>query len=287
MFGSVSVIIPTHNRAGYLPRALNSVFKQTEPPGEVIVVDDGSTDDTETLIKNNFRQVRYLKQTQQGVSAARNAAIRAASGQWIAFLDSDDEWLPGKLSAQKHALNASGQIICHTEEIWIRDGQRVNPHKKHTKKGGWIFQHCLPLCAMSPSSIIIHQRVFEELGHFDTDLPACEDYDLWLRITARYPVTFIPKPQIIKYGGHGDQLSKQHWGMDRFRIRALHNLLKTEGPVLSNTDRQAAVAMLKKKIHIFAAGARKRGRLEDAAHYESLYQSVSKTTGSHLCSTST
>ncbi|MCG8380816.1 MAG: glycosyltransferase family 2 protein [Gammaproteobacteria bacterium] len=281
MFDSVSVIIPTHNRAGYLPRALNSVFKQTPPPDEIIVVDDGSTDDTETLIKDNFSQVRYLKQTQKGVSAARNAGTRTASGEWNALLDSDDEWLPGKLSAQKQALSASGQLICHTEEIWIRNGQRVNPHKKHAKKGGRIFQHCLPLCAMSPSSIIIHQRVFEELGHFDTSLPACEDYDLWLRITARYPVTFVSKPQIIKYGGHDDQLSKQYWGMDRFRIRALHNLLKAGAPLLSDTDRQAAMSMLKKKTNIFAAGARKRGRLEDATHYESLFQSVQKTTGSH------
>ncbi len=100
--------------------------------------------------------------------------------------------------------------VCHTDEIWIRNGRRVNARKKHGKKGGWIFQHCLPLCAMSPSSIMIHRDVFTALGGFDERLPACEDYDLWLRITARYPVLFTRQPLIEKYGGHDDQLSRKY-----------------------------------------------------------------------------
>ena len=202
----VSVIIPTFNRAAPLMRALNSVAEQTCAPLEVIAIDDGSTDNTAERIEQHFPHVRYFKQTNQGVSAARNTGIELAKGDWIALLDSDDEWLPGKLETQLAQLSQQREVlICHTEEIWIRNGVRVNQMKKHAKAGGWIFQHCLPMCAMSPSSIVIHRRVFDDVGVFDETLPACEDYDLWLRTTCRYPVLFIDKPLIRKYGGHDDQ----------------------------------------------------------------------------------
>ncbi|MES9888132.1 MAG: glycosyltransferase family A protein, partial [Candidatus Sedimenticola sp. 6PFRAG1] len=222
----ISVVIPTHNRATVLERALASVLTQTHPAMEVIVVDDGSEDRTRELLAQKFPSVRYLHQPNQGVSSARNLGIANARGDWIAFLDSDDEWLPGKLQAQKELLSNHPDIrICHTEEIWIRDGKRVNQMKKHTKQGGVIFRHCLPLCVISPSSVMIHRDVFEQVGVFDESLPACEDYDLWLRICARYPVAFIEQPQINKYGGHDDQLSRRHWGMDRFRLQALEKII--------------------------------------------------------------
>ncbi len=268
----ISVIIPTYNRCDLLPRALESVLNQTYPADEIIVIDDGSTDETGKMIQQQFPQVHYIHQHNQGVSHARNAGIKQAGGDWIAFLDSDDEWLPDKLSCQCAALAENPELrVCHSEEIWIRHGRRVNPMNKHQKSGGWIFQRCLPLCAMSPSSILIHRSVFEQTGLFDESLPACEDYDLWLQITARYPVLFIDQPLIKKYGGHADQLSSRFWGMDRFRIRALQKII--DSGLLSSQDRQAAIDMLTKKSQIFIQGALKRNKLEQAEHYQRLLES--------------
>ncbi len=261
---NVSVIIPTHNRADLLPRALNSVLAQTLPPGEIILVDDGSTDRTGDLIRQQYPTVRYLRQACRGVSAARNLGIAAARGEWIALLDSDDAWLPGKLQAQHNALDAHhGCRLCHTEEIWIRNGRRVNPMRKHAKSGGRIFRRCLPLCVISPSSTLIHRDLLDETGGFDETLPACEDYDLWLRICAHEPVLFVDTPQIVKYGGHPDQLSRRHWGMDRFRIQALEKILRQDG--LQADDRAAALQTLVEKAQILAKGAEKRGDAARAA----------------------
>ncbi|MCP4992198.1 MAG: glycosyltransferase family 2 protein, partial [Gammaproteobacteria bacterium] len=216
----ISVIVPTYNRSQVLGRAIQSVLDQTFPAHEIIVVDDGSTDNTKQLVRDLFPQCRYIEQPNRGVSAARNTGIESATGNWLAFLDSDDEWLPGKLRAQIALLEKNPEVkICHTEEIWIRNGKQVNQMKKHAKSGGHIFQNCLPLCVISPSSVIIHREIFHEIGAFDEELPACEDYDLWLRICASHPVAFVEQPQINKYGGHEDQLSQKHWGMDRFRIK--------------------------------------------------------------------
>lgn len=270
----ISLIIPSYNRSHLLKRALQSVFEQSLLPDEVIVVDDGSTDDTAEMLRNLFPQVIYLHQDNAGVSSARNLGIQHSTGSWIALLDSDDTWLKDKLVMQVSSLKQSPEIkICHTEEIWIRNGTRVNAMNKHKKSGGWIFEQCLPLCAMSPSSIMIHRSIFDELGLFDESLPACEDYDLWLRISNAFPVLFLEQPLINKYGGHEDQLSHQHWGMDRFRIQALDKLLK-QGQ-LSHKNKDLATKMLLKKARIFQKGAEKRGKLESVSHYQSLIDTYS------------
>lgn len=256
----VSVIIPTHNRAHTLARALDSVLQQTLPADEIIVIDDGSTDNTAALMEE-YPDVVYLRQPNAGVSHARNTGIAAARNDWLALLDSDDAWHPQKLERQVRALQPQpGYRLCHTDEIWIRNGARVNPMNKHAKRGGRIFQHCLPLCAISPSSVLLHRGLFDDTGPFDETLPACEDYDLWLRITAKYPVLYLDEPLITKYGGHADQLSRKHWGMDRFRIQALENILHRG--TLNAADRRAALEMLNQKLNILLAGARKRGNHE-------------------------
>lgn len=263
---SVSVVIPTFNRAGCLPRALDSVLAQTRPPHEIIVVDDGSTDETPSLMAQRYPQCRYLRQPNQGVSGARNLGIARACGDWIALLDSDDAWLPEKLDRQMRSLQAApGVRICHTEEIWIRRGVRVNPMHKHAKSGGRIFRRCLPLCVISPSSVVLHRSLFDQYGLFDPALPACEDYDLWLRLCAREEVRFVEQPLTVKYGGHEDQLSRRHWGMDRFRVQALEKLLHTTP--LNETDRRAALETLVEKAGILAQGARKRGHQARAERY--------------------
>lgn len=266
---NISLVIPSYNRCTLLKRALQSVFMQSIPPQEVIVVDDGSTDQTAQMLQQEYPQVKTITQNNKGVSAARNKGVQLAQGDWIAFLDSDDTWVAEKLACQISALQAAPELrVCHTEEIWIRNGVRVNAMNKHNKKGGWIFQHCLPLCVMSPSAIMIHRSVFEDIGLFDEGLPACEDYDLWLRISAKYPVLFLQQPLIHKYGGHEDQLSHKFWGMDRFRIQALEKIIAQ--PELSVEDKQSAMRMLVKKAKIFSNGALKRGKLESAQYYQRL-----------------
>ena len=266
----ISVIVPTYNRVHQLPRALDSILCQSCSPKEIIVVDDGSTDETSALMTSEYPEIVFIQQQNTGVSSARNVGIKRASGDWIAFLDSDDEWLPEKLEIQMKALYENpGEKICHTNEIWIRNGKRVNPKKKHEKFGGWIFQKCLPLCCISPSSVIIHKSIFKEIGLFDYSLPVCEDYDLWLRITARNPVLYIEKPFLIKYGGHEDQLSKKYWGMDRFRIKSLEKIISSR--VLSDLDENAAKKMLMEKIYIFIQGAQKRGNIKEVKKFKEQY----------------
>lgn len=265
---SVGVVIPTFNRAHTLGRALDSVFSQTLQPQQVIVVDDGSTDSTADLVAG-YSEVSYLRQENRGVSGARNLGIRRCGCEWIALLDSDDEWLPEKLEVQFGALAENpGYRLIHCDEIWIRNGRRVNAADRHRKRGGWIFEHCLPLCVISPSAAVIEKGLLEEVGGFNEGLPACEDFDLWLRVCSRYPVLYVDRPLLCKYGGHDDQLSRKHWGMDRFRVRALRDLI-SEGR-LSESDRQAALANLREKCRILVNGARKRGNAEVEAEYEAL-----------------
>ena len=253
---SISVVIPSFNRLTFLIQALDSVFLQNSRVDEVIVVDDGSNDGTAERIEQLFPQVVLVTQPNLGVSAARNHGIKTAKSRWIALLDSDDQWLPDKISTIRRAqLEFPQYSLIHSNEIWIRDGVRVNAMKKHRKTGGWIFHKCLPLCVISPSAAVIHRKVFDQAGYFDESLPACEDYDLWLRICHQMPVYYIDKPLIYKYGGHSDQLSRKFWGMDRFRIQALNNLL--ESAPLNADDYQAAEAMLIRKLNILLKGARK------------------------------
>lgn len=235
---------------------------QTRPAEEIIVVDDGSTDGTPEWLAETHPDVRVIAQKNLGASSARNAGVRASEGSFIAFLDSDDEWLPEKLARQVELIesdNGSREVtLCHTDEIWIRNGRRVNPMKKHRKHGGFIFERALPLCIISPSSVLIRRELFDDVGYFDESLPACEDYDLWLRVTARFAVDYIDEKLIIKYGGHEDQLSRRYPAMDRFRIRALEKILRTT--VLDEMERRAAEEMLSRKRAIYARGALKRGR---------------------------
>jgi len=256
---NISVIIPTYNRAGMVKEAIESVLAQGYADRELIVVDDGSTDETERVVSSFAPRLTYIYQDHQGVSAARNRGIVHARGEYLAFLDSDDLWLEDKLYRQMRFMESHPEaLICYTDEIWIRRGVRVNPMKKHRKYSGMIFPHCLPLCIISPSSALFARRLLDEVGMFDETLTVCEDYDLWLRIAARYPIHFIDMPLIVKRGGHADQLSRKWVGQDRFRIEALVKLLQREP--LSAHQRELAVSELVKKCSIYGNGCIKRGR---------------------------
>ncbi len=270
MKDSISVVIPTYNRCHTLARALDSVLEQSITPLEIIVIDDGSTDNTGEFLKANFPDVKHYRQSNHGVSHARNRGIESSQGEWIALLDSDDAWYPGKLEAQLRELHNDNNLrLCHSDEHWIRNGKRVNQRHRHEKRGGRIFQHCLPLCAISPSSALIHRDVFTDIGYFDEDLPACEDYDFWLRLTSREPVAYCDAPLVIKHGGHADQLSRKFMAMDRFRLVALEKILLAN--VLNESDEHAAVQMLVEKFSVYSAGAMKRGRTAEVASLRQRY----------------
>ena len=253
----VSVIIPTFNRFSLISRAIDSVLNQTIKPFEIIVVDDGSSDNTSTFIKNNYKSVKLIKQKNLGVSKARNVGIKNSSGDWIALLDSDDEWKNNKLEVQIKSLSEYDYYsVCHTNEIWIRNGIRVNQKKRHQKYGGDIFDKCLDICRISPSSIIFKKNIIDEVGWFDEGLPICEDYDLWLRITANFKILFIDKPLVIKYGGHSDQLSKSVNGIEAYRIKSLENLLSNTK--LIKDYKLLTIKMLITKLGIYKKGLLKR-----------------------------
>jgi glycosyltransferase involved in cell wall biosynthesis len=269
----VSVVIPTFNRAWCLREALDSVLAQDFRGFELIVVDDGSTDDTPQMLGAYGESIRLLRQENRGVSAARNAGVAAAQGDLIAFLDSDDIWLPGKLARQVEFFRRHPEaLICQTEERWVKNGRRVNPGRRHRKRGGMIFEPSLELCLVSPSAVMLRRELLSRVGLFDERLPACEDYDLWLRVSCRFPIELIETPLIIKRGGHADQLSRA-WGLDKYRVESIAKLISSG--ILPPDPHRAAAAVLKRKCRVYAVGCRKRGRNAEADHYERLSQEMS------------
>jgi glycosyltransferase involved in cell wall biosynthesis len=267
----VSVIIPTLNRRALVCEAVASVLAQRDASAEVIVVDDGSTDDTQGALRVFGGRIRCVRQATRGVSAARNRGVRLATGRWLAFLDSDDLWVPEKLARQLayHARNPALRAS-QTGEIWVRNGVRVNPCRHHQKPDGDIFAPSLARCVVSPSAVMLHRDLFAALGGFDEGLVACEDYDLWLRLSLCEPVGLLDEPLVIKRGGHADQLSRRHWGMDRFRVAALSKLLAAGE--LHGARRAVALAMLQRKCRVLAHGASRRGRDDEAERYRVLAQ---------------
>ena len=268
----VSVIIPTYNRGHLLERAVNSVLQQTFRDFELIVVDDASQDNTgqSKFLKDHAdKLLYYCLPSNRGVSAARNFGVQKSSGEWIAFLDSDDEWFPEKL--EKHLAWHSkhpGYRISQTQEIWVRKGVRVNPPKTHKKILGFQFKENLKRCMITPSSVMIEKKLLDETGGFNEDFPGCEDYDLWLRITGRYPVGLVDEFLLTRYGGHADQLSSTIPVLDRFRIQSMESILQDKA--LSDEQRGFVRDELFKKAMIVAQGNLKRGNEKGHEQYQNI-----------------
>ena len=261
----VSVILPTYNRAWTLKDAVDSVLFQDYPNIELIIIDDGSKDNTQKLLEPYKNEIIVLTQENKGVSAARNAGIKKSRGEFIALLDSDDAWDKRKISCQVEFFQRNTKaLICQTEEIWIRKGKRVNPKLKHKKPSGLIFEPSLDLCLVSPSAVMMRRELFEQKGYFNEDFLVCEDYDLWLRVSSTIPVFLIDKPYTIKRGGHKDQLSGLH-SQDKFRIRSLMNLLNSDS--LTQGQAEKAKKVLKKKCTIYGNGCIKRGKKKEGEYY--------------------
>ncbi len=265
----ISVIIPTYNRSRMTREAIESTLAQTFDDFELIVVDDGSIDDTATMVRGFGDRLIYARQENRGVSAARNRGLELARGAFIALLDSDDLWLADKLKTQVDFFRANPDaVICQTEETWVRDGRRINPKKYHRKQSGDIFAISLERCMVSPSAVMWRRELLDEVGVFDTSLPACEDYDLWLRVSCRYPVHLIPTPLIVKRGGHGDQLSATVPTLDRYRIESIIKLLKDD--ILTEDYRNLALRTLERKARVYLQGLRKRNRKNEINRMEEL-----------------
>lgn len=264
---SVSVIIPTYNRAAFLEDAVKSVLRQTYPKVELIVIDDGSTDQTKTLVEKYAGKLTYVYQENKGVAAARNRGIAEAANPLIAFLDSDDRFAPQKIAVQLAAMQQNSSVlVSHTQEKWYRQGQFLNQKKKHRKESGNLFARCLELCAVGMSTIMVRKELFEVIGFFDEALPCCEDYDLWLRASVAHPFLLIDSPLTIKNGGRSDQLSVVHRvGMDAYRIRSIINLI--DSAVLDETQLQQARLELVRKCTILGKGNLKHGKPAEADYY--------------------
>lgn len=259
----VSIVMCVYNRPQMVHRAIESVLGQTYSDWELIVVNDGSTDQTSNVLQEFSKKdsrIRVDFQTRQGPAAARNRGVVQARYDWIAFLDSDDAWEKQKLEAQIDFLRQhSDYQVVQCQEKWIRNGKGVNQKKIHQMLSGYIFEPSLRMCLISVSSVLMSKKIFHGLGGFDIRFPACEDYELWLRLTARYPVGLITERLTLHYGGHADQLSKQYWGMDRFRVRALQKLLKMTN--LNPEQSKQAKQVFHEKISILMKGALKKKRI--------------------------
>jgi glycosyltransferase involved in cell wall biosynthesis len=251
-----SVVIPSYNRATLLPRALDSILVQSLPACEIIVIDDGSSDETARVLRDNYPQVRYYYQRHSGVSSARNLGIRVSSEVWIALLDSDDCWHPDKLKCQARAIQENpGLRLVHTNELWIRNGVEVVQPPHLRKFGGSIFSNCLETCFIAASSTVIRRDIFADIGDFDESLKACEDYDMWLRVSANEHVGFLEQPLVTRFAGHAGQLSATKW-LDSYRIRALSKLIASG--VLTSSQRREADLTLQERTRIVARGVGKR-----------------------------
>ena len=238
--------MPAHNRAGYIAEAIDSVLSQDYPNKELIVVDDGSTDETVEIIKSYGDQVRLLQQNNLGPAAARNAGISLAQGQYIAFLDSDDLWLPGKLTVQVAYLEAHPEVsLVHVDIFyWFRDSDGkfsmpvvpdppINPMdgtyeiKLDEQESGWVYHHLLFRPVLSTITAMLRRSLLDEVGLFDVSLKRGEDYDLWFRASRVTPIHKLVFPGAL-YRHHGDNSAKQYPD-DNYELQVIERAIQRWG----------------------------------------------------------
>jgi len=266
----ISVIIPTYNRAYILPRAIESVLNQTFKNIEIIIVDDGSTDETPYLVSKY--PLIYVRKPHKGVSHTRNIGILKAKGELVAFLDSDDAFVPEKLEKQlKFFEKYPHYKIVQTDEIWYKGNRRINPKKIHKKAEGWFFDKAIKLCVVSISTVLIKKEVFDEIGFFDEAFPVCEDYEFWLRVSLKMPIGLIKECLVIKSGGRSDQLSAMK-GLDYYRTLALLKIFNNYQKDLKLEQKLLLYTEAKKKFEIFYLGALKHGNLEKAYKLKTVFE---------------
>ncbi|MBU1076417.1 MAG: glycosyltransferase family 2 protein [Spirochaetes bacterium] len=263
----ISVIIPTYNRARFVSLAIQSVLEQTFEDLELIVIDDGSTDETKDVVNRiRDKRLQYHYQFNRGPASARNNGLKQVSGSYIAFLDSDDKWVPEKLEIQLHTMKKNNDyLLSHTEETWYKGRRLIKPKKIHRKGWGDLFKQSLKLCSISMSTVILKRELIDTVGLFDEALEVCEDYDYWLRVTPVYAVLLIRDALTIKQGGHYDQQSQKYKGLDKYRIYALEKMINSH--VLKEEQLQLALEELGKKCRIYGKGCIKYDKEEEGEFY--------------------
>lgn len=270
---SICVVIPAYNREATIARCIESVLAQTYKPKDIIVVDDGSTDSTLSILNSFSDWISVVPVLEnKGVSFARNLGVQHSQAEWISFLDSDDEWTPNKLEKQVSFLKQYPFYdILQSEEDWIRDGELFNKKKHHSKQEGFIFDLCLERCMITPSSVLISRTLFNRFIGFDDKLPTCEDYDMWLRISRHHPIGLEHTVSLKKYGGHADQLSEKYPAMDQFRVKSMLKVLEKEK---EEAFRALIKAVLTQKIEILVNGHKKRNNWEQVQYFENILARV-------------
>ncbi len=254
----VSVVIPTYNRSKLVCEAIESVLAQTYKADEIIVVDDGSTDNTKDVISELYGDVIVIRQKNMGVSSARNNGVYASSNNLVAFLDSDDTWHKDKL---KHQLKLHKECkASFTDEVWIKDNNKINIPKKFDKTNG-LYEKSLNYCLIAPSSVIIEKTLFLRLGEFDESLKVCEDYDLWLRVFKESKFCFCNEKLLNKRSISSDQLSFNNDNLDKYHIQSLEKLYDRYGDV-------DFLETLKTKYTNQIKKATKHNNMEEAFHFE-------------------
>ncbi len=248
---TVSVIIPVYNRTFSIRDALESVFIQSIKPSEIIVIDDGSSFDMALYLKNYMQHIHLIKLNEnKGVSFARNTGIKAASGDYIAFLDSDDLFLPKKLEYQINYMVENGLYISHTDEFWYRKDRWVNQGKNNNRYGGYIFDKIIDKCRISPSSLIVHKSVFDEAGYFDEDLRVCEDYEIALRFALKYKIGYLEKKLIIKRAVEENSLSANIEHIEYIRYKILEKMYRNNANLLDINTNLILIKELERKKNI-------------------------------------
>jgi glycosyltransferase involved in cell wall biosynthesis len=277
----ISVIIPTYNRQDFLKKAIDSVLAQTYPHYELIIVDDGSEDNTPELVAGYKNDIVYIRQNNKGPAAARNTGIRTARSSMLAFLDSDDWFAENKLAVQLSVMQADPAfLICHTQETWFRNGKILNQKAKHKKNSGYIFNQSLKLCAVSMSTVMIRREVFDTYGLFDEYFSCCEDYEFWLRVSAEQDFLLVDEPLTLKDGGRDDQVSSIYrTGMDKFRIKAIRKILASGS--LSPAQTRLAFTELSNKCRIYGNGCLKHGRNDEGNYYLGLPDQIAEQSLDH------
>lgn len=253
----VTVVIPVYNRTWLLKTAIESVLCQKYPLLQIIVVDDGSESSTFDALRPYMSLITYIRiDKNSGVSHARNVGIHNAKYEYIAFLDSDDIWLPNKLMLQISYMKENNLMISHTDEYWYKNNRFVNQKRKHKKYGGYILKDILDICRISPSSAVVHNSVFDKIGLFDENQSVCEDYDMWLRIANKYYVGYLEVKTIIKVAHDEPQLSLNTLHLEYYRLLSLTKFICRNK--ISYYNKICAIDELKRKFRIVEKGLNKK-----------------------------
>jgi|TARA_R100000306_G_scaffold8310_1_gene11284 glycosyltransferase involved in cell wall biosynthesis len=258
----ISVITPTYNRARFLPAAVASVLSQTFGDFELIIVDDGSEDNTPDVLKPFLadRRVRYVYQENQGQSHARNLALKQATGDFIAFLDSDDVWARDKLEKQLAVFRANSEVdIVHGDEATINEQGSVVSLQNMRRYSGRITRYLLADNSVSITTALVRRRCFDEMGGFDTSVGVADDYELWLRFSARYCYQYEPGI-VASYRVMADQISSDKRRRYAANERIIQQFLARYGEVLSPGERRWGLARFYCRKARYFASAGERGK---------------------------